>query len=66
MSRELEILAKEYQSKKATVLRKDLNLYQTTMSTAASSFLREVETLAKKEKQAIVTIVALIAEPEKK
>lgn len=43
MSRELDILAKEYSSKKATVLRKDLNLYQTSINTAASGFLRDIE-----------------------
>ena len=66
MSRELDLIAKEYQSKKATVLRKDLNLYQTSISTAASGFLREVECQAKKEKQANLTLIALISEPEKK
>lgn len=62
MSRELDILAKEYQSKKAIVIRKDLNLYQTGITTAASSFLREVEYQAKKEKQANVALVAIIPE----
>jgi hypothetical protein len=63
MSRELDIIAKEYQSKKATVLRKDLNLYQTSMSTATSNFLREVEFQSKKQKQPNVVLIAVIPEP---
>ena len=63
MSRELDILAREYQSKKATVMRKDLNLYQTGMSILASSFLREIDSQSKRQKQPIVVLVAVIAEP---
>lgn len=66
MSRELDILAKEYQSKKATVLRKDLNLYQTSINTAASGFLRDIEYQAKKQKQAKVITIAVIEEMDKK
>lgn len=65
MSRELDLLAKEYHSKKATVLRKDLSLYQTTMSAASSSFLREVESQCKRQKLANVVLVAVIPEQEK-
>jgi hypothetical protein len=64
MSRELDIIAKEYQSKKATVLRKDLNLYQTSISTATSNFLREVEFQSKKQKQSNVILIAIIPENE--
>jgi hypothetical protein len=64
MSRELDIIAKEYQSKKATVLRKDLNMYQTSISTATSNFLREVEFQSKKLKQSNVILIAIIPENE--
>lgn len=64
MSRELDLLSREYQSKKATVLRKDLNLYQTSINTAASAFLRDIEYQAKKLKQAKVTVLAVISEVE--
>jgi hypothetical protein len=64
MSRELDIIAKEYQSKKATVLRKDMNLYQTSISTATSNFLREVEFQSKKLKQSNVILIAIIQENE--
>jgi len=66
MSRELDLLANEYQSKKATVLRKELNLYQTSISTASSSFLRDIEYQAKKEKQPNVKLIAIIDEEQKK
>jgi hypothetical protein len=64
MSRELDLLSREYQSKKATVLRKELNLYQTSINTAASGFLRDIENQAKKQKQAKVLIIAIISEYE--
>jgi len=64
MSRELDVLAKEFAKTPATVIRRDLSLYQTTMSSAASSFLREVESQCKKHKQANVVLVAVIPEPE--
>ena len=65
MSRELDLLAKEHHSKKATVLRKDLSLYQTTMSAASSSFLREVESQCKRQKLGNVVLIAVIPEQEK-
>lgn len=64
MSRELDVLAREFAKTPATVLRRDLSLYQTTMSSAASIFLREVESQCKKHKQANVVLVAVIPEPE--
>jgi hypothetical protein len=64
MARELELLAKEYAKKPVTVLRTNLNLYQTPISTVASPFLKQVAAQAKKEKVSTVTIVAIIKEPE--
>ena len=64
MSRELNILAKEFERTPVTVMRTNLNLYQTSISTEAAPFLRQVATQAKKEKAASVTLVAVIKEPE--
>ena len=64
MARELELLAKEYAKNPVTVLRTNLNLYQTPIGTVASPFLRQVAAQAKKEKVSTVTIVAVIKEPE--
>jgi len=64
MARELELLAKEYAKNPVTVLRTNLNLYQTSISQAAAPFLRQVATQAKKEKALSVTLVAVIKEPE--
>ena len=64
MARELELLAKEYAKNPVTVLRTNLNLYQTTISTAAAPFLKQVSAQAKKEKVSTVTIVAIIKEQE--
>ena len=64
MSRELNLLAKEFDRVPVTVMRTNLNLYQTSITTAAAPFLRQVATQAKKEKAASVTLVAVIKEPE--
>jgi hypothetical protein len=64
MARELELLAKEYAKKPVTVIRTNLNLYQTPISTVAAPFLKQVAAQAKKDKVSTVTIVAIIKEPE--
>ena len=64
MARELQVLAKEFDRQPVTVLRTNLNLYQTNISQAAAPFLRQVATQAKKEKASSVTLVAVIKEPE--
>mgnify|MGYP003349866643 CR=1 FL=1 len=63
MARELQLLSKELDRQPVTVLRTNLNLYQTTISQAAAPFLREVAAQAKKEKSTSVTLVAIIKEP---
>jgi hypothetical protein len=63
MARELQVLAKEFDRNPVTVLRTNLNLYQTTISQAAAPFLREVAAQAKKEKSTSVTLVAIVKEP---
>ena len=64
MARELELLAKEYAKNPVTVLRTNLNLYQSSISTVAAPFLKQVAAQAKKDKTASVTLVAVIKEPE--
>lgn len=64
MSRELNLLAKEYERTPVTVLRTNLNLYQTPINQAAATFLRQVSIQAKKEKTVYVTLVAVIKELE--
>jgi hypothetical protein len=60
MSRELDLLAKEFSKKPVTVMRTEVNLYQTNIQSATSQFLREVERECKKEKQSAVTLIAII------
>ncbi len=43
MSRELDLLAREYQKKSATVMTTNLLIDQKSLQSAASSFIREVE-----------------------
>ena len=64
MARELELLAKEYAKNPVTVIRTNLNLYQSPISTAAAPFLKQVAAQAKKDKVSSVTLVAVIKEPE--
>ncbi len=64
MARELNLLATEYERTPVTVMRTNLNLYQTSISTEVAPFLRQRAAQAKKEKAASVTLVAVIKEPE--
>ncbi len=64
MARELELLAKEYAKNPVTVLRTNLNLYQSSISTVAAPFLKQVAAQAKKDKVSSVTLVAVIKESE--
>lgn len=63
MARELQLLSKEFDRQSVTVLRTNLNLYQTNINQAAAPFLREVAAQAKKEKSTSVTLVAIVKEP---
>ena len=60
MSRELDLLAKEFSKKPVTVMRTEVNLYKTNIQTATAQFLREVERECKKEKHSAVTLIFLI------
>jgi len=64
MARELELLAKEYAKNPVTVLRTNLNLYQSSIGTVAAPFLKQVAAQAKKYKTESVTLVAIIKESE--
>jgi hypothetical protein len=64
MARELQLLAKEFERQPVTVLRTNLNLYQSSISTVAAPFLKQVASQAKKDKTASVTLVAIIKESE--
>jgi hypothetical protein len=64
MARELHLLAKEFDRVPATVMRTNLNLYQTSINQAVAPFLRQVTAQAKKEKAVSVTLVAVIKEQE--
>jgi hypothetical protein len=62
MSRELDLIAKEYAKEQVTVLRKDVNLYEKNLTTELSGYLRDVERTAKKDKTGNVTVVAILKE----
>ena len=47
MSRELDLLAKQFSKTPATVLRSEYSLYQKDLVREATKFLREVEKVAK-------------------
>jgi hypothetical protein len=64
MARELELIAKEYAKNPVTVLRTNLNLYQSSISTVAAPFLKQVAAQANKDKVSTVTLVAVIKEQE--
>ena len=60
MSRELDLIAKEYAKEQVTVLRKDVNLYGKNLTTELSGYIREVERTAKKDKTGNITVVAIL------
>ena len=62
MSRELDLLAKEFSKKPVTVMRTEVNLYQTNIQSATSQFLREVERECKREKKSNIILVFIIPE----
>ena len=62
MSRELDLIAKEYAKEQVTVMRKDVNLYEKNLATELSGYIREVERTAKKDKTGNVTVVAILKE----
>jgi hypothetical protein len=62
MSKELDDLAKEHQKLKPTVMKKEISIFQSSLSTEAASFLRSVEQECKRQKQANLKLVILIEE----
>ena len=60
MSRELDLLAKEFSKKPVTVMTTNLLIDQKSLQSAASSFIRDVEQQCKKRKSVYVKLVALI------
>lgn len=61
MSRELDLLAREFKNEPATVLRTDLNLYQTTVLAAATAFLKRVEQECKRQRKGRVVLLAILS-----
>ena len=62
MAKELQQLTKEFGNHDVKVLRTNLNLYQTSISTVAAPFLKDVAAQTKKSKSPTVTLVAIIVE----
>lgn len=62
MSRELDLLAKEFSKKPCTVLGRDLNLYGKNLQQEMAGFAREVEKEAKRTKQGKLTVVAVLGD----
>ncbi len=60
MSRELDLVAKQFSKTPVTVLRKDAYLNEKKLITEFSILIREVERIAKKEKKNSITIIAII------
>ena len=60
MSRELDLLAREFNKTPVTVMRAEVNLYQSNIQSVASPFLKKIEQECKKQRQSTVTLVAVI------
>ena len=62
MSKELDELAKQFQKEKPTLMQKEISIFQSSLTQETASFLRAVETKCKTQKQANLTLVAIIPE----
>ena len=62
MAKELQQLTKEYSNQDVKVLRANLNLYQSSISTVAAPFLKDVAAQTKKSKSPTVSLIAIIVE----
>ncbi len=60
MSRELDLLAKEFAKTPTIVMRTEVNLYQTNIHSATSAFLKKVEQECKKQKQSTFRLIAVL------
>ncbi len=59
MSRELDLLAREYQKKSATVMTTNLLIDQKSLQSSSASFIRDVENQCKKRKSIYVKFIAV-------
>jgi hypothetical protein len=64
MLKELNALAKEFGRQPISVMRSNLNLYQKSISTVASPFLKQVAAQSKKSKSNEIVLIAIIKEVE--
>jgi hypothetical protein len=60
MTRELDIIAKTFSKTPVTVMRTELNLYQSNVQSAAYAFLKKIEQECKKRKQSKITLIVII------
>jgi hypothetical protein len=62
MSRELDLLAKEFSKKPCTVMRKDLSLFGKNLQQEMAGFAREVEKESKRLKQGKLITISVLTE----
>ena len=62
MSRELDLLAREFSRKPCTILRKDLSLFGKNLQQEMAGFSRDVEKEAKRTKQGTLKVTAILSE----
>jgi NADH/NAD ratio-sensing transcriptional regulator Rex len=60
--RELDLLARQLSKESASILRKDFSLYGKNFQLEVSSFARELEKTAKKDKTGKVVLIAILYE----
>jgi cell division septum initiation protein DivIVA len=62
MNKKLDDLSKEFDKDKSIVIRREVSLYLSSISSATAAFLREVDQQSKKMKQSNLTLVAILRE----
>jgi hypothetical protein len=64
MQKELNAIAKEFDRQPISMMRTNLNLYQKSISTVGSPFLKQVAAQSKKSKSNEIVLFAIIKEVE--
>jgi len=62
--RELDLISKQFRtSRDASIVRKDVNLYEKDLKREVTPFLQEVEKVAKRDKLGTVILLAILYDP---
>lgn len=62
MSRELDLIARQFSKKPVTILRKNLNLYGKSFEKEMRLFAKDTESIAKREKKGNLVLLSILSD----